>query len=60
MTGYLHRASIARTVKAAIMSRPPHAGFRGAVPAFSETAFAPPPGGVQVADAAEAELNPSA
>lgn len=59
MTGYLHRASIARSVKAAILSRPPHAGFRSVVPVFSEAAFAPPPGDVRVADGTEAELDGS-
>jgi len=54
MTDYLHRASIARAVKAATISRPPHAGFIGDIPEAHDATPAPPQGVVRAADRIEA------
>ena len=44
MTGYLMRAETARTLKAVILSLPPHAHMSGDAGRVSDTAIAPRPG----------------
>lgn len=53
MTGYLMRAETARTLKAVILSLPPHAHMSGDIRRASDTAVATRPGVATDPDQAE-------
>ncbi len=59
MTGYLMRAHTARTLKAVILNRPPHASMSGDTGAASDTAVATLPGVAVAPDQAETGIDRS-